>query len=132
MIIKGDKVLLHHRTDRDMWDLPGGGLERGETIFQALIREVKEETGLKVKPVRLVGVYQNYQRETFVFNFLVKVISGKLTKNKEANDFKYFDFRKLPKNMPDKQKERILDYFKNKVQVIVRIQKSKSSLINYK
>lgn len=125
MIIKGNKILLHHRTDCDLWDLPGGGIEKSEDIFQALRREVYEETGLKIKPLRLAGVYQNYRRETIVFNFLVKVISGKLIKNKEADAFKYFDIKKLPKNIPNKQRERILDFYKNKNKVIIKIQKSK-------
>jgi len=128
MIVKGNKILLHHRTDCDMWDLPGGGLEKGETIFQTLRREVKEETGLNIKPIKLTGVYQNYRKEIFVFNFLVKVISGKLTKNKEADDFKYFDFKSLPKNMPAKQKERILDFFNNKNKITLRVQRSKASI----
>jgi 8-oxo-dGTP pyrophosphatase MutT (NUDIX family) len=38
LILKGDKVLLHHRTDYDMWDLPSGGMEADETINQALLR----------------------------------------------------------------------------------------------
>lgn len=124
LIIKGDKVLLHHRTDGDWWDLPGGGIEKSETIFQTLKREVKEETGLIIKPIKLVGVYQNYYREVVVFNFLVKVLSGKLTLNKEADDFKYFNYKQLPKNTIAKQKQRILDYFNKKSLVKVRIQKS--------
>jgi ADP-ribose pyrophosphatase YjhB (NUDIX family) len=129
LIIKRNKVLLNHRTDYDMWNLPSGGMEKGETIFQALKREVKEETGLNIEPVKLTGVYQNYKREIIVFNFLVKVLSGKLTKNREADAFKYFDYKKLPKNFPDKQKERIFDYFSNKKKVFVKIQKSVPSLI---
>lgn len=128
LITKGNKVLLHHRTDYDMWDLPSGGMKKGETIFQALKREVKEETGLNIKPIKITGVYQNYRKGVIVLNFLVKVISGKLTKNEEADDFKYFDYQKLPKNFPSKQKERILDYFRNKERALVKIQKSISSI----
>ena len=128
LIIKGYKVLLHHRTDYDLWDLPSGGMKKGETIFQALKREVKEETGLNIKPVKITGLYQNYRKEIIVLIFLIKVISGKLTKNKEADDFKYFDYKKLPKNFPAKQKERIIDYFTNKDKVHVEIQKGISSI----
>jgi len=128
LIIKGNKVLLHHRTDYDMWDLPSGGMKKGETVFQALKREVKEETGLNIKPIKLTGVYQNYRREIIVLNFLVKVTSGKLTKNKEADDFKYFHYKKLPKNLAPKQKVRILDYFINKNKLAIKVQKSISSI----
>ncbi len=128
IIIKKNKVLLHHRTDYDMWDLPSGGMEKGETIIQALKREIKEETGLKIKPIRLTGVYQNFNKEILVMMFLVKVISGKLTKNKEADAFNYFGYKQLPSNLAPKQKERILDFYKNKNVVNVKIQKSMSSI----
>lgn len=128
LITKANKVLLHHRTDYDLWDLPSGGMKKRETIFQALKREVKEETGLNIKPIKITGVYQNFRKEIIVLIFLVKIISGKLTKNKEADDFKYFDYKKLPQNFPAKQKERIIDYFTNKDKVHVEIQKSISSI----
>ncbi len=132
LILKGNKVLLHHRTDYDLWDLPSGSMEKGETIIQTLKREVKEETGLKVEPIKLIGVYQNYLRGAVNFHFLVKVISGKLTLNKEANDFGYYNYKKLPKNIAPKQKERILDYFKDKKTVKVKTQNSKSSIVALK
>ncbi|MDP2683962.1 MAG: NUDIX domain-containing protein [bacterium] len=128
LILKGDQVLLHHRTDYDLWDLPSGSMEKDETIIQTLKREIKEETGLIVKPVRLIGVYHNYLRGAINFHFLVKVISGKLTLNKEADEFGYFDYKKLPTNLAPKQKERILDYFKDKKSVTVKTQKSQSSI----
>jgi len=129
LILRGDKVLLNHRTDYDMWDLPSGGVEKNETIIQALKREIKEETGLNVKPVRLVGVYHNYRRKVISLLFLVKVISGKLRKNEEADDHKYFSYKKLPKNTVPKQKERIINYFNNKKEITVATQKSKPSYL---
>ncbi len=44
------RVLLSHRRDMDAWNLPGGGVESGETPVEAVIREVTEETGLEVNP----------------------------------------------------------------------------------
>ena len=51
------RVLLCHRRDIDMWNLPGGGMESGELPTEAVIREVTEETGLDVIVGRLIGVY---------------------------------------------------------------------------
>lgn len=51
------RVLLCHRRDLDVWNLPGGGVESGELSTEAVIRETKEETGLDVVVERLVGVY---------------------------------------------------------------------------
>ncbi len=128
LITKGEKVLLHHRTDYDAWDLPSGGMEAGETIIQTLKREVREETGLKVEPKKLIGVYHNFKRDVIVFIFLVKVISGKLTKNKEADDFGYFLYKKLPRNIIPKHRERILNYFNNRKKVAIVTQRSWPSI----
>jgi 8-oxo-dGTP pyrophosphatase MutT (NUDIX family) len=50
------KVLLVKPSYRDTWEIPGGGLEHGEDPFQAAVREVKEETGLELRPGRLLAV----------------------------------------------------------------------------
>ncbi len=51
------RVLLHHRTDFDVWGLPGGLLELGETIRQCARRELLEETGYRAGDMHLVGLY---------------------------------------------------------------------------
>lgn len=53
------RILLQRRSDFSWWGLPGGALERGETLGQCAVREVGEETGLEVSPERLVGVYSS-------------------------------------------------------------------------
>lgn len=54
-----NRILLGKRVDLDMWGLPIGHIEPGETVQQAIIREVKEETGLQVKVTRYIGVYSD-------------------------------------------------------------------------
>ncbi|GHH64677.1 NUDIX hydrolase [Promicromonospora soli] len=51
------RLLLIHRTDNDLWALPGGGIDPGETVRQAGIRETEEETGYRVGITGLVGIY---------------------------------------------------------------------------
>lgn len=53
------QILLIHKVDNDLWALPGGGHDAGESITDTAVREVKEETGLDVEIVRLVGTYTN-------------------------------------------------------------------------
>ena len=58
-VIKGDKILMaSHRSDdgKQFWIFPGGGIEEGENIHQALIREMKEETGYHVEVKDLLFV----------------------------------------------------------------------------
>jgi ADP-ribose pyrophosphatase YjhB (NUDIX family) len=50
-------LLFQRRTDFAWWGLPGGALELGETFTECVVREAAEETGLRVQPVRLVGLY---------------------------------------------------------------------------
>ena len=53
----GQKVLLTCRTDNGRWCLPGGGMDPGESASECCVREVLEETGLRVRVTRLIGVY---------------------------------------------------------------------------
>lgn len=51
------RLLLIHKVDNDLWALPGGGHDPGETIVQTAVREVREETGVEVEITGLVGTY---------------------------------------------------------------------------
>lgn len=55
----GKTMLLEKRLDCGWWGLPGGRIEPGEAVSAAAIREVAEETGLKVEVTDLIGVYSN-------------------------------------------------------------------------
>jgi ADP-ribose pyrophosphatase YjhB (NUDIX family) len=54
---ENDRLLWQFRADFGWWGLPGGILELDESLPQCVVREVKEETGLEVQPVRLIGIY---------------------------------------------------------------------------
>lgn len=103
-----NRVLLAHRTDMDLWNLPGGGLEANESPADGAIREVKEEIGVDVGVERFLGVYVK-PNNTIVFAFVCKIVSGKLTPLEETDDIKYFDFFDIPRNISPGQLERIKD-----------------------
>ncbi|MFL5627854.1 MAG: NUDIX domain-containing protein [Ktedonobacteraceae bacterium] len=94
------EILLQRRSDNGLWALPGGTMEIGESISQTVIREVQEETGLQVEPVRLVGVYSNPQhviayadgeiRQEFSLCFTCRIVGGELHKSEESSEVVFF------------------------------------------
>ncbi len=53
------RILMIRRTDNDLYSIPGGQLELGETLTQAAVREVREETGIECEITNIVGLYSN-------------------------------------------------------------------------
>ena len=60
----GEEILLMQRSDNGHWGLPGGHVEPGESVADAALREVLEETGWRIELGRLVGVYSDPARQT--------------------------------------------------------------------
>lgn len=105
-----ERVLLCHRRDLNLWNLPGGGVESGELPNEAVVREVEEETGLEVVIERLVGVYGKvYKRDELVFSFVCRVVGGELMLTDEADECKYFAINDIPVDTIPKHVERIFD-----------------------
>jgi len=79
---------------RGHWAIPGGLVEYGETVEEAAIREVKEETGLEVKLIRLVGVYSDPTRDPrghyITIAFRAEAVSGELKAATDAEEVKVF------------------------------------------
>jgi 8-oxo-dGTP diphosphatase len=125
LIFNNEKqVLLGHRRDIDWWNLPGGGMESGETVDEALCREVREETGLEVKVERLIGVYSKPQKQEVVLTFLCQVIGGTLQSTEETLESRYFTPDALPGNTLPKHRQRIEDALLNQQSAIIRAQRS--------
>ena len=61
------KLLLHKRSDFNVWAFPGGGAEEGESAEDCIVREVLEETGLEIKNFEAIGFASNPQYETVVY-----------------------------------------------------------------
>jgi 8-oxo-dGTP diphosphatase len=83
-----DEILIQLSPWRG-WEFPGGRVEEGEDLIEALIREVKEETGLDVEVGPLVSVYSNLKMPTVIFGFRCKYSSGELRTSEETLDFKW-------------------------------------------
>lgn len=122
------RVLLCHRRDYDLWNLPGGGLEHGESPWDGVKREVAEETGLTVKVARIGGIYSKPDKNELVFSFLCEVTSGQSRLSDEADKIEYFEIDKIPHNTSPKQVERIRDAAQNPGELVFKIQTGKSSI----
>ena len=95
-------ILLIRRTDNGNLALPGGGMDLGESITQAAVREVREETGLEVEITGLVGIYTNPRhlieytsdgevRQEFSIVFTARPTGGQPAPSDEASEVVWAD-----------------------------------------
>jgi ADP-ribose pyrophosphatase YjhB (NUDIX family) len=101
-IFRAGKVLIVRRgraPSKGVYTLPGGGVELGESLEQAVIREVHEETALDIEPVELVGFRQviarddagRIERHIVILPFAARYIGGELTLNEELAEADWRD-----------------------------------------
>ena len=114
------RLLLQQRSDGGQWGLPGGSVEIGESVADAVVREVREETGLTVRPRRIIGVYSNPELQVVRYPdgnvwhyvslcFECTVRGGTLTTCDETLALAYFTPGRLPKTLLPNHRVRIRD-----------------------
>ena len=101
------RVLLIRRGTAPLlgeWSLPGGVLECGETLREAVVREAREETGLVVETDEMLGVYERVIRgdegrvryHYVLIDFLCRPVAGDLKAGSDAADVRWFTRDELP------------------------------------
>jgi 8-oxo-dGTP diphosphatase len=103
------EVLWVKRTDREVWNLPGGIHEDGESPWQTAVRETQEETGLRVTIDQLYGVYVKPDRNEVIFNFTARPVGGILSTGPEAAELAYFAPGEEPANSLPNHVDRVAD-----------------------
>ncbi len=128
IILDADRrVLLCHRRDLDVWNLPGGGVESRETPWDAVVREVREETTLVVAMERLAGIYSKPDQAELIFSFVCTILAGAPTLTDEADEIAYFALDEVPRNTSIKHFERIRDALGADLRLHLKVQVGPSS-----
>jgi ADP-ribose pyrophosphatase YjhB (NUDIX family) len=128
---KRERVLLTRRSDNGEWCLPGGAMDPGESAEEACIRELWEETGLKTRVVRLIGVYSNpdqlviypdgNKRQIVALSFEAEVIGGKLGLSSETTEAGYFTLAEMKEmHLIGQHRQRVEDAFMGRQEAFIK------------
>jgi ADP-ribose pyrophosphatase YjhB (NUDIX family) len=116
-----NRIVLQRRRDNEMWALPGGKMELGESVAECAVRETREETGLDVEVTGIVGIYSDPRhvfayddgevRQEFSICVLARVCGGTIEVSDESHEVQAFtadEIAELP--MVPSIRLRISDY----------------------
>lgn len=125
------RMLLIRRTDNGLWAVPGGYMEPGESMTEACVREVLEETGLCVKVKRLISVYTDPHTllvypdgnrwQLVVLHFEAELAGGSLRTSAESSELRYFSQAEMTDlQMGAMDRLRVEDAFADQQATIIR------------
>jgi ADP-ribose pyrophosphatase YjhB (NUDIX family) len=110
VVVRADgRVLAIKRADDGRWVPPGGVLELDETPEHGVAREVYEETGVEVQPIRLTGVYKNMKLGVISLAFLCQVTGGQEHETNEASRVAWLSPNEAVNAMPAARAIRVTD-----------------------
>jgi 8-oxo-dGTP pyrophosphatase MutT (NUDIX family) len=125
------RIFLTRRADNGQWCLPGGGMESGESAAEACVREVWEETGLRVHVKRLVGVYSHPDQlvvypdgnkaHIVALHFEAEITGGEPGLSNETTDFGYFTLEEVQgMEFLGRHRERIFDTLEQRLEALIK------------
>ena len=126
------EILLQKRADNGWWGLPSGYVDVGESVEQAAIREIWEETGIRTRLKKLVGIYSDPQHNVIgaypdgsLIQFVILIFeceyqSGELQISDESTDIGYFAPGSLPGNTEHCDVQAIRDALQNRIEPFIR------------
>jgi 8-oxo-dGTP diphosphatase len=106
VVVRGEQVLVVRRANpplQGQWSIPGGLVETGETIRDAVIREIREETGFTIEPLELTEVFERILRDAdsrvqyhfVVIDYLCRISSGELQAGSDVSEIRWAGFDDL-------------------------------------
>lgn len=115
-VVRDGKILLVKERQDGRWCMPGGWADVGEGPSEAVAREVREESGFLVKPVKVVAVCDANRSgrplelfHAFKIIFLCELTGGMATESNETDGVDFFDFEHLPLLSENRTSSRHLD-----------------------
>lgn len=115
LIVHSGKILLIKRSGppfRNFWALPGGFVDKGETVEAAVLRETYEETNLKINRMKLLGIYSDpgrHPKQLIAACFIAETV-GIPKPGDDAKDLAFFGLDNLPENIAFDHRNMISDY----------------------
>ncbi len=125
-MIDGTRVLLVRRGAEPLkgeWSIPGGMLELGEELPAAVVRELREETGLDVEPLDVIAVFDRIERDGrskpkyhyVIVDYVCRKLGGRLAPSSDVEDARWVEFRQLRRyHLTAKANEVIREAFRHR------------------
>ncbi len=124
LIISNNRILLVKRKKppgKGLWAIPGGRVKYGERVYDAVVREVLEETGLEVSPTRLVFVSEIMEDgfHYVILDYLCDVLGGKVKAGGDAEQVRWFNFEEIGEEVADSTRK-LVKMIKRGIPLVVR------------
>ncbi|HTX40088.1 MAG TPA: NUDIX hydrolase [Bryobacteraceae bacterium] len=108
ILLDGDRILMAQRGKQPLkgwWSLPGGALETGESLADAVRREVREETGLEIEPLGVLEIFERIMRDAegipeyhyVLIDYVCRITGGQLAAGDDVCQVEWVRRRDLPK-----------------------------------
>ncbi|MGL4335833.1 MAG: NUDIX hydrolase [Turicibacter sp.] len=118
IIFNDNSEILMIKNPRKGWEYPGGMIDCGETLIQGLKREVKEETGIEINIIKMIGMYSNIKTQpgyngvkeiptTLIMDFICQYDSGLLSTSEESLEIGWFSSEEALARINPRQKYRL-------------------------
>jgi 8-oxo-dGTP pyrophosphatase MutT (NUDIX family) len=121
LVIRGSTVLLTQRSDNGNWSMPGGAQDPGESLSQTAIRETREETGIAIQLLGVVGIFTDPRhvvhytsddevRQEFTIVYRAAYLGGTPTPSQETSRVEWIDRDQLTELPMDRSQRMRLDW----------------------